>query len=348
MPSTSQLVSRLTGKLTAKVSRIVASRAAQTDLYRRCAQETGAALRDPANVTVRRCPVCDDDRFEATAEVKGAVYDFHRCQGCSLLYAPRVLRPEAERRHFSKRPVARDYWSFMYQDARNMQGQPVYAGLVARLAAAAPARRLAIDVGCHFGKLTAELGGAFDKVIGLELNPKTAKVGTDLHALGDRAEIRATRLEELPIDAGTVDAIVMNQILEHLTDPLPLFAAARRLLAPRGILYVAIPHGGSVGLRALGPAHRAVATHQHVNLFQEAPLRRLATCAGFTVEHIATDDQIDVSAADLLARRVTDPLLLAPGFAVDQVVRRVAALTRLPSRLGVGAQLEGLFRKDAD
>ena len=322
----------------------VAARRETATLSRKLAEALATAAADPAHLVSRRCPVCDDSRIDEVPAVRGPIYPFHRCQRCSLLYTPAVLRPDAQRKFWDKHPVSREWWTRLYKDARANRERAVYTPLVARLAARAPGRGAAIDVGCHFGKLVAELKAVFGEVFGLELNPRTAKTGAQNHGV----DIRTTPIERLDRPASSVDVITMNQILEHLTDVRPLLAGAHRLLKAKGVLYVGLPHAASIGMRLRGAAHSYVATHQHVNLFTAEPLARLAVDLGFRIAELRTDDTVDLSAADWAVARIPDrpPYLYAPAFAVDQVVRRVAAVGRIPSRLGVGAHLEAILIKE--
>ena len=113
-----------------------------------------------------------------------------------------------------------------------------------------------------------------------------------------------------------------------------------------------------------------MATHLHVNMFNARALRALAAAEGFHLQALTTDDAVDLLAADWLVehlpRRLPERLpeqvpwlamaaataaetataaAAAPAFALDQVVRRLARKTGLPSRLGMGAHLEAVFVK---
>ncbi len=59
------------------------------------------------------------------------------------------------------------------------------------------------------------------------------------------------------IPAGSYDAATLLNVAEHLTDPHPLFAAARRLLRPGGVLLLSCPYGGSMARRV----HRSSWVH---------------------------------------------------------------------------------------
>jgi SAM-dependent methyltransferase len=279
---------------------------------------------------------------EDAPSLVGPVYAFHRCRDCSVLFAPRVLRHDVLRKLYAERPIYRGYWEEQRADAEAHKGRVVYGELVRRLAALAPERGTVLDVGCGFGKLTEELSSRFTEAIGLELNRRTAEHGRRLFGV----DLRPVRLERLDRAPGSVDAIVLNQVLEHLHDVRSVLEAGHRLLRPGGVLWIGVPHGDSLGLRLLRGAHPTVATHVHVNLFTAPALRRLAGEAGFAVRSLGTTGGVDVSAAELvlsrLPRRPGD-LLYAPAAAIDKGVRLAAG--PLLSKLGVGAHLDALLVK---
>jgi SAM-dependent methyltransferase len=305
----------------------------------------GPAARDPKNLAERACPVCGPAAdVEPDPLVVGPVYAFHRCRGCTCLFAPRVLRHDVLRKLYGERPIYKTYWEEQRADAESVKDRPVYGELVRRIVAAAPASGSVIDVGCGFGKLTAELATRFGEAIGLELNRRTVEHGRQLFG----GDLRTVRLERLEREPGSVDAIVLNQVLEHLQDVKGVLSAAHRLLRSGGVVWIGVPHGRSLGLRLLGGTHPAVATHVHVNLFTAGALRRLAHDAGFHVRACAATDGIDVSAADLVVERfprMTGDLLFAPAAALDKGIRRLLSMAAVPSVLGFGSHLDAMLVK---
>jgi SAM-dependent methyltransferase len=331
--------------LMVRVQDRLAARRRVAELVAELGRHLGPAAQDPANLSERACPVCGDGAApDPTPKVVGPVYAFHRCPGCTMLYAPRVLRHDVLRRLYGERPIYKRYWQEQLADAEALRGRTVYGELVERVARLAPRCGTVLDVGCGFGKLTQELGGRFEEAIGLELNRRTAEKGRTLFGV----DLRASRLEKLDRADGTVDAVILNQVLEHLQDVKGVLAAAHRLLRPGGVVWIGVPHGGSLGLRLLRGTHPAVATHVHVNLFTAPALQRLARAAGFTVKTCGTTDGVDVSAADLVLERLPARpagLLFAPAAALDKGIRRFLSATSLPSALGVGSHLDAVLVK---
>jgi SAM-dependent methyltransferase len=305
-----------------------ARRRQRAALFAELAAHVGPAARSPEQTAPRRCPVCDSD--DARPAIASPVYHFHRCQGCTLLYTRRLLKPEVTRRLYGERPIYKTYWERQLADAEAQVGRQVHGELVERLLQRVPRRGTAIDVGCGFGKLVAELRPHFREVIGLEPNRRTAHAAERLHGV----KLHAGRLDRLVRAPGTVDLIVMDGVLEHLVDVLPAIGAAHRLLAPGGVLYVALAHGESAGLRLAGGAHPLVATHLVVNLFTAPSLRRLGADAGFVLESAATDGEFAVHLGESRF-----------GIMSEHVISRIAVQTGLAARLGAGARLEAFLRR---
>jgi SAM-dependent methyltransferase len=296
-----------------------------------------AAAAEPHNLHARPCPACGNDDPSPAAVLRGRVYPFHRCRACDLLYAPRVLSREATRRLYTGGPLHTAYRDRLRADALSDAERPALARFARRLAAEAPQRGCAIDVGCGYGPLVVQLAKYFDQAIGLELDEGLASRA--LHG----ARVFCLPLEELDRPAGSVDLVVMSQVLEHVHDARTLVSTAARLLRPGGILYVGVPHGRALGLNVVRSAHTTVATHQHINLFSRTPLERLAASVGLEVRSIGTDDAVDLGAADWALTRAS--YLFLPALAVDKAAAALAARTHFPSRLGIGSHLEAVLVK---
>lgn len=103
-----------------------------------------------------------------------------------------------------------------------------------------PAARRILDVGCAegwFGKQLKEQREA--EVWGIEVveaAATSARRFLDHVCCGDVFE----ELKKFP--AASFDCIVFNDVLEHLVDPFAVLVAAKRLLAPKGVVVCSIPN----------------------------------------------------------------------------------------------------------
>ncbi len=100
-----------------------------------------------------------------------------------------------------------------------------------------------VDLGSGAGidaLIAARAVGPGGHVIGVDMTPEMlAKATTNATAAGaDHVEFREGRLEALPVDDGTVDAITSNCVINLVPDKSRVFAEIHRVLKPGGRLVV--------------------------------------------------------------------------------------------------------------
>jgi SAM-dependent methyltransferase len=204
--------------------------------------------------TVRGCPLC-----RATAATTRRIVDdwtLVACDECGFLYAPTIRTNTATEMEFPDdyQPIWR---------ARHRQIHRLLTGLLR------PGETV-VDVGAGFGALgpiVNESGRL--SYIGFEPSISVAEVarrrGVDM-----RAELFGR--DSLPEPVG---AVVLDNVIEHLADPVALLADCAEALRPGGILVVIVPN--RYDIRQLIPAWRD-ANHwippEHVNYFTPRSLRR--------------------------------------------------------------------------
>lgn len=98
-----------------------------------------------------------------------------------------------------------------------------------------------LDIGCGQGfylPLYAEIGLA---ATGVELDPlPRAQAERKAAALG--FTILDAPAESLPLPDAHFDAVVMSEVLEHLSDPAPALAGVARVLKPGGLFLATVPN----------------------------------------------------------------------------------------------------------
>lgn len=82
---------------------------------------------------------------------------------------------------------------------------------------------------------------------------------------------------------GTFDVITMWHSLEHVHDPLAVLREARRLLAARGKLVIAVPNIGSLPFRWFAGAWLGLDLPRHLTHFTPRTLHKMLQRAGFKV-----------------------------------------------------------------
>jgi 2-polyprenyl-3-methyl-5-hydroxy-6-metoxy-1,4-benzoquinol methylase len=142
----------------------------------------------------------------------------------------------------------------------------------------------AADIGCGEGTLCAELRAAgWRSVTGVDAS--RARVARARRRHPD-ITFHDSPLEEVDIPAGSLDLIVLDNVIEHLVDPLDAVRRLRTLLAAGGRLVLITPNMESGHFRLLGRRWTPeLAPHTHIFLFTHAAMRRMLVAAGYVVEN---------------------------------------------------------------
>jgi SAM-dependent methyltransferase len=140
-----------------------------------------------------------------------------------------------------------------------------------------------LDLGCWVGFLLAEARERGWRTLGVEPSE-----------FGSTYARERLGLEVITADAGSAvlpeaafDAVVLGDVIEHLTDPGEALDRIRAWLAPGGVLWLALPDAGSPLARVLGRRWWSVIP-THVQYFTRASIATLLGRHGFTVLELST------------------------------------------------------------
>lgn len=110
-----------------------------------------------------------------------------------------------------------------------------------RLIRAIGSGNLVVDLGCGSGELLDALGGRFVQRIGLDVSRK--RLETMAGGKTDGWEFREADLNgDFPIGDESVDAVLANQVIEHIVDPLRFGEEIYRVLRPGGVAVLTTPN----------------------------------------------------------------------------------------------------------
>jgi 2-polyprenyl-3-methyl-5-hydroxy-6-metoxy-1,4-benzoquinol methylase len=140
-----------------------------------------------------------------------------------------------------------------------------------------------LDVGCGNGDLIC-LGQSFGwEAEGIDVDEKAI-----FNARGKGLNVRFGTLAEQAYPDSIFDLITIDNVIEHVHDPIRLLRESCRVLKPDGLLLVLTPNTASTAHTKFGAHWYALQPPTHLMLFGPRNLREVARRAGFNRIELAT------------------------------------------------------------
>jgi len=141
-----------------------------------------------------------------------------------------------------------------------------------------------LDVGCWVGFLMSEAEKRGWRPLGIEPSEFAARHAREVLGL----EVRREEFLDADLPEGHFNAVVLGDVLEHLTDANETLARTRSLLSPSGVLVLLLPDAGSRVARLLGRRWWSVIP-THVHYFTRNSAATMLARHGYRVRYLATD-----------------------------------------------------------
>jgi len=231
------------------------------------------------------CPVCAANQHDLKFPV-----DVRQCRRCKVLF--RSPRPsQAAIKASYDRGLNYERWQ--HEESGRDAMWDVRLRLIKRQS---PASRL-LDIGTGDGRFLEAASRHGFSVDATELSD------TGIQYAATRGfTVRKGQVTEIDFNGRQYDVITIWHVLEHVPNPLEVLRCCRGLLAPRGLLVVAVPnedtHLFKVPLRKLLRRQAKInplgnipfGGEVHLTHFQPATLKRLMRSEGFKLIDFGVDD----------------------------------------------------------
>lgn len=217
--------------------------------------------------------------------LQGEAFQLCRCDDCGMVYHRRVLNAAGLALLYGQWADAAQARRFeaahrvagaggAASDARRRLRLVLRLLALSRSAAGTPEPRL-LDYGAGAGQTMLAARALGCAAVGVEPSATRPQAGDG--ALRLYPDLLALEQADEP----AFDAVVLDQVLEHLTEPLPTLRRIARLMRPGGALFLAVPDCRGIGTPADFDQFHHVQPLEHVNAFTPDTLDRMAQAAGF-------------------------------------------------------------------
>lgn len=214
----------------------------------------------PGSFPVRRCGSCGHGRLDATFTEDQLTELYTR-------YYPRSMyRPDQHRPHGDE-----SRFTLWLQGGFSQAYRWVPRGVKV------------LDIGCGFGETLGYHKSRGCDPFGVEADANVAGVA---EAFG--YNIRIGLFAPDVYEPESFDVVTMDQVIEHMTDPMATLSGVRRILKPGGSVVISTTNSGSWGRRLFGRRWLHWHAPYHLQHFTAGSMRRAAEMSGFSVETART------------------------------------------------------------
>ncbi|MDQ6984050.1 MAG: class I SAM-dependent methyltransferase [Ghiorsea sp.] len=203
-------------------------------------------------------------------------YDLLSCEHCDVTFFEPLPTPAELAQHYSKA------YTFYKGDNFKAQGKG-YA--FAKKYLKHKNKGNFIDIGCASGDVLAGVREASNwQVFGTDINPEVvANVREKL-----QLDVRVGEIEHIKFDEDFFDFIRVQDILEHVPQPLAFLKECRRIIRDDGLLYLSVPNGLADVQNLIDYYNKynkaGFSGAGHIYFFSIAALNKLFKSCGFQVE----------------------------------------------------------------
>lgn len=236
------------------------------------------------------CPICKGSSaklFQLYDDRYGYVGRFWlmRCKSCAHRFLAGV--------HFSDteiRALYSDYYprrSMRPEDYRPDVERSGFGAWLAGVKASAfrwvPVGVKVLDVGCGFGQALGYHANRGCEAWGVESDENIRPIA-DLHGL--KIRVGVFKPEEFPQEY--FDVVTMDQVIEHMRDPIGTLAGVRRVLKPEGVAILSTPNAAGWGARVFGQRWINWHVPYHLHFFTRRSMQLAVSRVGLEAQPLDT------------------------------------------------------------
>ena len=221
---------------------------------------------------------CHDDRHAAPG-----VYAYHKCSQCQAVF--QVNRLPEERlaalytEYYPRSALSIDDW----KPSANKSGFLAWLEGYASVHRYVPSKSKVLDIGCGFGEALGYYRSIGCEAYGYELDENAGRI-----ASAQGLNIRQGIFEPGHWEESFFDVVTLDQVLEHIYEPVDFLTGLRKVLRPGGLLILSTPNAVGLGLKLWGKKWIHWHAPYHVHLYTPKSLHGVLAKCGFACQSLRT------------------------------------------------------------
>lgn len=189
-----------------------------------------------------------------------------------------------------------------------------------------------LDVGCGYGFFSREAVDHGFEVVALDLATNKRKVCKEITGL----DSLPCSFEDYECEPGAFSAVLLSQVLEHVSDVNLWMTKANTMLAEGGILTIALPNFSNAFRYLFHENSPYIIPPEHLNFFSARSLSTLLERHGFKVEAV---EWVSKLPKEVVRRRL--PTAVRPVFPLVNLLSGLAFATLDALHLGLMLNIYG-------
>jgi 2-polyprenyl-3-methyl-5-hydroxy-6-metoxy-1,4-benzoquinol methylase len=216
-----------------------------------------------------QCPLCSGPELTILWHVN--VYSIARCGTCSLVFVKNKVTTDELIAHYAS--FEDDSYGEGNVDCLNHY----YLALGSLIRKRFPQPGKILDVGCSRGWFLDTMTDW--ECHGNEITQHYGMTAREKH--GDRISIGP--FEDYPMHEGYFDVITLQDVFDHIRDPLPMLEKCHRLLRPGGLIAIKVHNISCLYARVTGKRFYAIIPPSHLFYYDKRTLALTLEKSGFQV-----------------------------------------------------------------
>ena len=237
----------------------------------------------------KKCSICN-----GTALIQKILYDdryaypgyftLMRCQACDHIFLDCNLSPNKLTELYTNYYPRKTFDLAQCKPHAEKRGVVAwFNGLNSSAFRKVPKNVRVLDVGCGFGQSLGYHTARGCDVYGVEADENIRRVAEKFGY-----KVHVGLFDDSNYESDFFDYVTMDQVIEHVTDPILMLHGMVRILKPGGTAILSTPNAGGWGAKFFG--RRWINWHSpyHVQFFSRRSIRLAAEQAGLVLEEVKT------------------------------------------------------------